>query len=97
MKKLVISGACAVALTALATVPAFAGEITGNGKPTAAPTHAASECAFSGYNDFEPPDDVGRKAEHVQSWGQIEKADRDFLTSIGVNPGQACRGNLEEE
>ena len=30
---------------------AFAGEVTGNGKPTAGPAHANSICVFSGLND----------------------------------------------
>jgi len=27
---------------------------------------------------------------HAQSWGQIPKDFRDFLTSVGSNPGIAC-------
>jgi hypothetical protein len=96
IRKLLFSGLCAVALSATAAAPPLAGEVTGNGKPTAAPTHANSICAFSGQNDFEPPDEVGRTAEHVQSWGQIDKETRAFLTSIGVSPGEACRANVEE-
>jgi hypothetical protein len=30
---------------------------------------------------------------HAQSWGQIDKATRDFLTTIGLNPGIACNPN----
>jgi hypothetical protein len=70
---------------------AFAGEVTGNGKPTAAPQHANSICAFSGRNDGEPP--PGRTAPHVQNWGQIPKETRDFLTTIGFHPGDACNGH----
>ena len=66
--------------------------------------HAHSICSFSGQNperflpativvggvtvpnpDFEP----GR----TQSWGQISKADRDFLTTIGFAPGDSCNGH----
>jgi hypothetical protein len=80
----------AVATVGVSAAPAFAGEITGNGKPTAIREHANSICAFSGQNDDEPP--LGRTAPHVQNWGQTPKAERDFLTTIGVNPGEACNG-----
>ena len=82
----------AVAIVAVSAGPAFAGEVNGNGDPTPIRTQAKSICAFSGQNDGEPP--PGRTAAHVQSWGQIPKADRDFLTSIESNPGVACNGHL---
>jgi hypothetical protein len=82
------AGACAVALSAGS---ALAGEITGNGKPTAAPEHAASECAFSGRDDPDPD-----AFSHTQSWGQIPKEERDFLTSIGVHPGTSCNPTRSE-
>ena len=42
---------CALVFAAVSAGSAFAGEVTGNGKPTAAPEHANSACAFSGQND----------------------------------------------
>ena len=96
---------CAVVFTGLSAGSAFAGEITGkppkdgSAKPTpigAAPDddpHASSICSFSGQNDFHPADEVGRTAEHVQSWGQIPKDVRDFLATIGEHPGDACNGH----
>jgi len=86
---------CAIAVLAVAAVgvspgSAFAGEITGNGKPTAIRGHAQSICAFSGQNDGEPP--PGRTAPHVQSWGQIPKETRDFIATLGEHPGDACNG-----
>ena len=42
---------CAAALTGANASAAFAGEVTGKGKPTAGPTHANSICVFSGKND----------------------------------------------
>ena len=27
---------------------------------------------------------------HAQSWGQIPKADRDFIATLGFHPGTAC-------
>ena len=65
--------------------------------------HARSECAFSGQEDLQFVDDndvphATTKGEpgHAQSWGQIPKEGdfgRDFLTSIGSNPGIACNPN----
>jgi hypothetical protein len=53
---------------------------------------------LSGQEDLQFLDDEGNplaephKGEpgHAQSWGQIPKEVRDFLTSIGWNPGLAC-------
>ena len=50
-------------------------------------------CSFSGQNperfltgaDFEP----GR----TQSWGQIPKAVRDVIATMGEHPGDACNGH----
>jgi|WetSurMetagenome_2_1015567.scaffolds.fasta_scaffold193522_2 hypothetical protein len=79
----------------------FAGEITGNG--TLKTVHGRSACAYSGQEDlqfFYDDGDTMPKAEptkgdpgHAQSWGQIDKATRAFLTSIGLNPGIACNPN----
>ena len=88
IKRIITAAVCAVVLVGLAPAAAFAGEITGNGK-SLHPLRANSECAFSGLDDA---DDDG--FEHTQSWGQIPKADRAFLTSIGVYPGRACNGHL---
>ena len=44
--------ACAIALVGASGSAAFAGEITGNGKPTQGPAHANSICVFSGLNDY---------------------------------------------
>jgi hypothetical protein len=42
---------CALVFGGLTASAALAGEITGNGKPTAGPAHANSICVFSGKND----------------------------------------------
>jgi hypothetical protein len=88
MKRLVGIVACVVVLVGLAPTAAFGGEITGNGK-SLHPLRANSECAFSGLDDPDPDGFV-----HTQSWGQLSKADRAFLRSIGVYPGRACNGHL---
>ncbi len=59
----------------------------------AAALHGKSECAYSGLNDnfvlgHPVPDEDG--FSRTQSWGQVGKEGRAFLTSIGLNPGIAC-------
>ena len=87
-KRLLLCAAvlCAAVVAAVGAGPAFAGEVTGNGDPTAAPEHANSICAFSGQNDGEPPG--GR----VQSYGQNVKEGRNDPSHGGFNPGDACQG-----
>jgi hypothetical protein len=88
---------CAAVIAAMGTGSAFAGEVTGNGKQTPIglatedDPHASSICSFSGQNDGEPP--PGRTAEHVQSWGQIPKAERDLMATMGFHPGDSCNGH----
>ncbi len=71
---------------------AFAGEITGNGKPTGATEHANSICVFSGKND----DPTGINPEEngppgvSQSYGQENKLG--LVDPHTFNPGDACRG-----
>ena len=87
-----IIAVCAAGVFALSATSAHAGEITGNGKDTPIRDGvASSSCAFSGLNDGEDPEFTGR----TQNWGQIPKEFRDFLRSIGVSPGDSCRGNLD--
>jgi hypothetical protein len=90
-RSLLAAALAAVVVAAVGAGSAFAGEVTGNGKATAAPAHTNSICAFSGRNDGEPP--PGRTAEHVQNWGQIPKEVRDFIATQGEHPGDACNGH----
>jgi hypothetical protein len=91
-KSLVAALLCAVAVTGANASAAFAGEITGNGKPTAGPTHANSICVFSGKND----DPTGSNPEEngpggvSQSYGQEHKLG--LVDPHVFNPGDACRG-----
>lgn len=89
--------ACTAAVVGVGAGSAFAGEITGNGKwiagSDAAPLNGKSDCAYSGQNDNfvlgnHVPDADG--FTRTQSWGQVGKEGRAFLTSIGLNPGIAC-------
>ena len=93
---LAAAGAFSLAITGTA----FAGEITGNGKPTAGPAHANSACVFSGKNDnpgapLSGTEDPGGPS---QSYGQLVRlgvlADFFGATPKQFNPGDACRGNL---
>lgn len=98
-KKVLLALAVCAAVAGLSAGSAFAGEVTGNGKKTpigqaseeGGPPHASSICSFSGQNDGEPP--PGRKAEHVQNWGQIPKEVRDVIAEEGEHPGDACNGH----
>ncbi len=76
----------------------FAGEITGNGRLLE--VQGRSECAFSGQEDLQfylDDENTIQKVEptrgdpgHAQSWGQIPREVRDYLTSIGLHPSVAC-------
>ncbi|MDH3416831.1 MAG: hypothetical protein OEM64_11025 [Gammaproteobacteria bacterium] len=82
---LLVSGILAIGLNA-----AVAGEVDGKGNPIPGGTKGQSECSYSGQQDDAAADAGFFKGDRVQSWGQIPKWFRDFLTSIGSNPGVAC-------
>ena len=91
-KSLFAALVCTAAIAGSSACAAFAGEITGNGKPTAGPEHANSICVFSGHNDDPgaPLDGSGPNGPggHSQSFGQDVKlglADPQIF-----NPGDAC-------
>ena len=66
MRRLLAVASCAVAVVALGAGSAFAGEITGNGKPTAVASHVANSlCAFNGLTDLNP--DQGQITSRVQT------------------------------
>ncbi len=90
--------AIVVASTAI-SAPAFAGENTGNGKPTQGPAHANSICVFSGQNDdptapiisADPiPEAPNGPGGRTQSYGQDVRYG--LLNPSIVTPGQTCRG-----
>lgn len=93
-----VTVAVCVLVIGLSGSAAFAGEVTGNGKPTAGPEHANSICVFSGQNDDPDaplsldlavaPNGPGGIA---QSYGQDVKIAGSGLTQV-LNPGDACRG-----
>jgi hypothetical protein len=94
--------ACVAAVVGVGASSALAGEITGNGQyiagSNAALLNGKSDCAYSGQEDLQYVDTNGDPLAtptkgvpgHAQSWGQLDRATRDYLTSIGLNPGIAC-------
>jgi hypothetical protein len=53
--------------------PAYAGEVTGNGKPTPIDSKANSSCAFSGLEDNNPGSGIVVPGT-VQNWGHSKGA-----------------------
>ena len=97
MRRWLTATAIVVAGTAISAAPAFAGEITGNGKPTQGPAHANSICVFSGQNDdptapitSDPTQAPNGPGGRTQSYGQDVR--HGLLDHTIVTPGQACRG-----
>ena len=92
MNKVILAIVMAATLAIVPCSTVVAGEITGNGKWIAgseeAPLKGKSECAYSGRED--EPDDPTFKGEKAQAWGLMPKGLRDFLTTIGLHPGDAC-------
>ena len=97
-RALVATAVCTLVI-GLSASAASAGEITGNGKPTAGPAHANSICVFSGQND--DPDAPLVVGDPVlapngpggisQSFGQNVKIVGSGLTKV-ITPGAACQG-----
>src|SRR4051812_6354283 len=88
----VVSACFAVA--SLGASAAFAGEITGNGKPTAGPTHANSICVFSGQNDHpDAPLSLDLKIAPNGPGGVSQSFGQDVKLGLDprqFNPGDAC-------
>jgi hypothetical protein len=92
-KKSLLALAVCAGVSGLSAGPALAGEVTGNGKSTAAPANANSICAFSGQND-DPTGETQGPPGRVQSYGQDVKMG--FADPRAFNPGDACRGGSNE-
>ena len=83
-KRLLAAAACTAALVGVSAGPAFAGEITGNGRVK--DVNGKSACAYSGQEDLQwyasngdnigPPlaNPVKGVPAHSQNWGQIVSA-----------------------
>jgi hypothetical protein len=82
MRRMLLVSVAGAAAATLSGAPAFAGEITGNGKSTPIRSGvAASECAFSGLDDPDPD-----PFTHTQSFGQLVR----MFGPMGGVPGEAC-------
>jgi hypothetical protein len=94
LKKATIAAAVCTLAFVGASGSAFAGEITGSGKPTHGPANANSICVFSGHNDDPdaPLDGSGPNGPGgtSQSFGQDVKLG--LADPQAFNPGDACRG-----
>ena len=92
-KRLLLALAVCTAVASLSAGSALAGEVKGppnqvnNTDRTGAPSHANSECAFSGLNDFEP---FGQNASQVQTAADSWK----YYDLPKGTPGEACNGHL---
>ena len=98
-KRSLLAVAVCAAVAGLSAGPAFAGEVTGNGKPTQGPANANSICVFSGQND----DPTGTQGEgpggRTQSYGQDVKngsanpsTENPGKVEEPLHPGFACNG-----
>lgn len=103
MRKTLVGAALAAAMLGSMGGMAFAGEVTGNGKPTPINGYrAGSICSFSGQND-DPNSEELFEGGRVQSFGDIvQEAIVVFGDGKGASslvpiirsegPGVACRG-----
>src|SRR3954452_1193990 len=93
-KKLMLASVLCVVAFAGSVGSAFGGEITGNGKPTAGPTHANSICVFSGRNDDPTaPLSLDRTIAPNGPGGVSQSFGQDVKLGLDphmVNPGAAC-------
>lgn len=86
MRKLVIGF---VVVSMIASAPAFAGEVSGNGKSVPGATQGSSECSYSGRNDT-PEDPMGFTQTFASFWRYIIG----FVDPTAPwHPGTACQGN----
>jgi hypothetical protein len=89
-KSMLVAVVSAVIMTGPGAGAAFAGEVTGNGKPTAGTANANSICVFSGKNDNPDSTDPMDPGGVSQSYGQENKLG--LQDPHVFNPGDACRG-----
>ncbi len=96
----ILGSAAASAALVLASGPAFAGEINGNGQPPGGEglgaAHANSICAFSGLEDGDGGPFPGPGNAPPQNWGHAKQ----FFGSTaaerkesGFHPGDSCNGH----
>jgi len=94
--KSVTAAVFATVALGVVAAPAFAGEITGNGKPTQGPAHANSICAFSGLEDGDGAGFPGPGGAPPQNWGHSKEAfgaTPAERKASGFQPGDSCNGH----
>ena len=91
MRKLFAVISCTALIVAVGASAAFAGEVTGNGKPTAVRDHAASLCAFNGLNDLNP--EQGQTSSRVQTPRDGEPGDAAFGAEVEPGLILSCNPN----
>jgi hypothetical protein len=89
-KSMLVAVVSAVIMVGPGAGAAFAGEVTGNGKPTAGTANANSICVFSGKNDNPDSTDPMDPGGVSQSYGQENKLG--LQDPHVFNPGDACKG-----
>lgn len=92
MRRMLAVVAGVVAVVGLGAGSAFAGEVTGNGKPTGAPDNANSICVFSGQNDVPEGDPEEGPPGRTQSYGQDVRMDLNDPSA--TNPGKVGQGEF---
>ena len=95
-KKFLLAAALTAAVAALTPTAAFAGEITGSGKPTQGPAHAHSICSFSGLEDGDGAGFPGPGGAPPQNWGhskQLYGSTPAERKASGFQPGDSCNGH----
>jgi hypothetical protein len=99
LRKAILTTVCAMTLVGASGSAAFAGEITGNGKPTQGPAHANSICVFSGQNDdptapivsaAPTPEAPNGPGGRTQNYGQDVR--HGLLNPSITTPGDNCQG-----
>jgi len=103
IRTMVAATAGAAASVLLATGPAFAGEINGNGQPPGGEglgaAHANSICAFSGLEDGDGGPFPGPGNAPPQNWGHVRQGLRAAglspadIKASGFQPGDSCNGH----
>jgi hypothetical protein len=97
---MMMAGVGAVALVAINTGTASAGEINGNGQPPGGEglgsAHANSICAFSGLEDGDGAGFPGPGGAPPQNWGHSKEffgATPAERKASGFQPGDSCNGH----
>jgi hypothetical protein len=105
MRSFITAAACSALLAGAGAGAAFAGEITGNGKPTQGPANASSICVFSGQNDdpgapiisAAPIPDIAPNGPggRTQNYGQDVRYG--LISPHVTTPGDSCGGGTNPE